>query len=272
MTTIEVNGIHLSYQLSGHGPLVLLLHGLGSSSADWQQQVRALEDDHRVLRCDLRGHGDSEKPAGRYDIALFAEDVAQLLRRVDAGPADVVGISMGGMIALQLAVDHPELVRRLVIVNTGAEVVPRSLAQRLMVWQRLLMARLLPMTSTAGVVAKRLFPKPEQDGLRQQFESSWGRNDRGAYFRSLQAIVGWSVIDALGEVEQPTLYVSGDRDYTPLAVKEQCAMRMPDARVALVEDSGHATPIDQPEVFNELVLNFLATKVENAAAPALRAG
>jgi 3-oxoadipate enol-lactonase len=256
MPVVEINGSRMHYEERGRGPQLLLLHGLGSCASDWEHQIGALATDFRVLCCDLRGHGLSDKPEGPYSIAGFAHDVAALLEALHVERTHVVGVSMGGMVALQLAADRPELVRRLVIVNSAAEVVPRGW-QWALVWQRLAMLRLTGMARMARMVGKRLFPRPEQRWLRDTFEARFAANDKRAYTSALHAIVGWSVSERLPDIAAPALWISGDRDYTPPAVKERFVRAMPNAELRVIADSGHATPADQPEAFNRLVLEFL---------------
>ena len=117
MPTIRVHGIDLYYEVHGAGQPVLLIHGLGSSTRDWDLQVPALAARFKVITFDVRGHARSEKPKQRYSVKLFADDTAALIRALDIAPVHVIGISMGGMIAFQLAVDSPGLVRSLVIVK-----------------------------------------------------------------------------------------------------------------------------------------------------------
>ena len=121
MPYLPVDDTRLYYDERGEGPPLLLVHGLGSSSRDWFEQVSHFADRYRVLRIDLRGHGRSERPPGPYHIAQFARDVAVGLRRLNAAPAHVVGLSMGGMVALELAASAPALVRSLVITNSVAD-------------------------------------------------------------------------------------------------------------------------------------------------------
>lgn len=257
MPILRTNGINLSYYEQGQGEPLLFLHGLGSQGEDWGFQVPFFASSYRVITVDLRGHGASDKPTGPYSVAMMAEDVVGLLDALDVESAHIVGLSMGGMIAFQLVVDRPERVRSLVIVNSGPALVPRNVGEWLRVQQRLLLAGLFGPSRTGVFLSKRLFPKPDQEAIREQFVERWAMNDRDAYVAALRAIVGWSVMDRVDEIRCPVLVVSGDRDYTPQDVKEEYTARIPGARFLLVEDSGHATPIDQSDIFNRSVLKFL---------------
>ena len=258
MATARSNGIALHYQESGTGEPLLLLHGLGSCSDDWEMQLPAFAGRYRVIAPDLRGHGRSDKPPGPYSVPMMAADVAGLLDHLGLAAAHVVGLSMGGMIAFQLAVDCPARVRSLTIVNSGPALVPRTMGEWLRVQQRLLLARFSGPTRTAHFLSRRLFPKPEQEDLRAQFIERWSANDPAAYLASLRALVGWSVLERVGEITCPVLVISGDRDYTPAETKRAYTALMSRARLVIFEDSGHATPIDQAERFNACVLEFLA--------------
>src|SRR5689334_6959438 len=107
--SVHLGDIDTAYELNGAGAPVVLVHGLGSSGRDWEAQIAALAPRYRVLTYDVRGHGSTSKPRGPYTIPQFANDLAALMDALDHKPAHVVGISMGGMIAFQLAVDRPDL-------------------------------------------------------------------------------------------------------------------------------------------------------------------
>lgn len=257
MPFLHVGDVELYYETEGQGEPLVLIHGLGSSCRDWEYQVPFFAQEHRVVAVDVRGHGRSDKPPGPYNMALFARDVAGLLEGLEAAPAHVVGISMGGMIAFQLAVDRPDLVRSLVVVNSMPDMVVRTWQQRLAVWQRMVIAPLLGMKKMAEVLGGRLFPKLEQGELRAEFVKRWEENDPRAYREALKAITGWSVSDRLSGIECPVLVVSGDEDYTPVELKAAYVNRLPRAELVVIEDSRHGTPVDQPEAFNRAVAAFL---------------
>ena len=257
MPRIRIDDTELHYEDTGQGPLLLLIHGLGSSTRDWEKQVPYLSQRFRVITFDVRGHGRSDKPPGPYSIPLFAADTAELLKVLENGPAHVVGISMGGMIAFQLAVSAPELVKSLVIVNAGPEMIVRTLREQIQVFQRHLIVRILGMHKMGEVLSQRLFPQPEHAELRKAFVERWAKNDPRAYRHAMKAIVGWSVVDQLRYIRCATLVITSDEDYTPVSLKEAYVARMPNAELSVIRDARHAVPVERPEQFNQVLLAFL---------------
>jgi pimeloyl-ACP methyl ester carboxylesterase len=252
--------LDLAYGEAGHGPPLLLLHGLGSSRNDWLMQLLVLIPRYRTVVVDLRGHGLSPKPPGPYRMELLAADVARLLARLDAHPAHVIGISLGGAVAQQLALDFPDLARSLILVNTAARFISSDWRQRLMGLRRVAGVYLGGMDRTAQAVADRLFPWPEQAALRRETAQRIAGNDLRAYRATLWAIARFDGRSRLDQIACPTLVVAGDRDTTvPLAAKRLLAEHIPNSRLEIVAGSGHATPIDQPEAFNRVMLRFLET-------------
>lgn len=260
MAFFEHDGCSLHYEEYGQGTPVLLLHGLGSSGLDWEYQIPALAARHRVITLDIRGHGRSDKPRERYSIKGFSADVEALIEHLHLEPVHVVGLSMGGMIGFQLAVDHPQWLRSLCIVNSGPQVKVRS-ANDLWQWfKRWSLARLLSMQALGQALGKLLFPRPDQADLRHKIAERWARNDKRAYLASFDAIVGWGVQERLSRISCPTLVISGDCDYTPVAVKEAYVKLIRNARLVVIDNSRHATPLDQPEAFNSTLLEFIAAQ------------
>jgi 3-oxoadipate enol-lactonase len=258
MPKVRINDIDLYYESTGEGQPVLLIHGLGSSTRDWEPQTAAFSTHYRVVAFDVRGHGQSDKPPGPYSIPLFTADTVELIRSLGIGPSHVVGISMGGMIAFQLAVDTPDLVKNLVIVNSGPEMIVRTLRERLNVLQRSLLIQVFGMRKIGEVLSSRLFPKPEQEPIRQMFVARWSENDRRAYIESFRGLLGWSVSDRLHSIICPTLVIASDEDYTPVSTKEKYIERLPRAELIVIEDARHAVTAERPEEFNKVVLDFLA--------------
>jgi 3-oxoadipate enol-lactonase len=258
MPTLLANNINLYYEIHGEGQPLVFIHGLGSTTRDWEFQVSEFSKSYKVVTFDLRGHGQSDKPAGPYSMAMFAADTLGLLRALGIDAAHLVGLSLGGGIAFQLAVDAPKALKTVTIVNSAPEMVVRSFKDKVSIWQRQAIVRLLGMRKMGEVLSTRLFIKPEQGALRQAFVARWAENDQRAYLNSLRAMVGWSVTARLGSIQSPTLVIAADQDYTPLSVKEAYTAKIPNAQLIIISDSRHATPIEQPQQFNLALQKFLA--------------
>jgi 3-oxoadipate enol-lactonase len=258
MDFIELSGGRFGYICTGQGTPVLLLHGLGSSLLDWQPQIDHLSRSFRVYALDLRGHGRSEPLRARLRLADLAEDVAEFIRAKEIEPCFVVGISMGGMIGFQLLASHPDIARGFVAINSTPSFPLDSFALRCRLALRLLLIRLLGLRALGWLLARKLFPHAGQAALRAQTAARIAGNDRTSYLHALRAIPGWSAWPALENVATPMLIVSGDRDYTPLAYKRDYVRKLRNARLVVIEDSGHATPLDQPTRLNAVLERFLA--------------
>lgn len=259
MTTIRTGDVKLYYEEMGQGEPLLLLHGLGSSTEDWAFQMEPFSRHFRVIAVDMRGHGRSTKPPGPYTISMFAADVAAFLKVLQIPSVHILGISLGGMIAFQLAVNAPEKVKSLIIVNSVPSMIVSSFVDRWQLWQRLAIVELMGMRRMGEYLAPRLFPKPEQAELRQEIIQRWAKNDKQAYLAAMRSFVGWDVTGQLAGIGCPTLVISAEEDYWPLSDKEAYTAQIPNARLLVVADSRHATPVDQPEVFNTAVLDFLSS-------------
>lgn len=258
MPTISCNGINLYYEVNGQGQPLLFIHGLGSSTRDWESQVPEFSQSHQVITFDLRGHGQSDKPSGPYSIPLMAADTAALLKALGIQSAHVVGISLGGGVAIQLALDAPELVKTLVVVNSGPAMGTSAADARKEIEGRVALVQQYGMRAMGEALGPRLFPKPEHASLRQTFVERWAENDPRAYVDALLALADWNVIDQIKSIRCPTLVIAADQDYTPVALKEAYIKLMPDARLIVIPDSRHATPIERPQQFNETLKQFLA--------------
>jgi 3-oxoadipate enol-lactonase len=258
MTFARLNDLNLHYQQHGRGEPLVLLHGLGSSSYDWEFQVPAFSKYYRVVAPCLRGFGDSDKPAGPYSIAQYARDVIGLLDHLGIGRCHVLGFSMGGAIAFQMAVDQPERLHSLIVVNSQPSFELDHWRKHLMVITRIGMASVLGMERMTRYVAKRLFPLPDQQHLRDRMMERQAKNNKASYLAALQALAGWSVKDRIQQLYLPTLVVAGEHDYSPLAEKQGYVRLIPNARLEVIRGTRHGTLFEKPDEVNRVVLDFLS--------------
>ena len=257
MPKLQTNNINLYYEIHGEGQPLVLIHGLGSSTRDWEFQVTELAKSYKVVTCDLRGHGQSDKPAGPYSVLMFALDVFGLLQSLSIPFAHIVGISLGGAIAFQFAIDYPTMVKTLTIVNSAPTLGDPEQA-RPEVERRVGIVQQLGMRAMGQALAPNLFPKPEHAAIRETFVERWAENDPRAYIEATRSMLGWNVVGKLGSIHCPTLVIAADQDYSPVAVKEMYVKLMPNAQLVVISDSRHATPLERPAEFNAALVKFLA--------------
>jgi len=189
---------------------------------------------------------------------MFAQDVAELLESIEINSINVVGFSIGGMIAFQLAVDHPNMIKRLVIVNSNVEIPVDSFKIKFQYFIYDLKMRFTTMKKIGLTRAYELFPKPEQEELRSQRIERFAENDKKAYINSIMAVKGWSVRDQLHKIKCPTLIIGSDEDYTPISVREEFTALIPNAKLVVIKDARHVVAIEKPKEFNEILMSFLS--------------
>ena len=253
------NGISLEYRDQGEGEVILLLHGLGSTKADWERQYEYFSQSYRVLAPDFRGHGNSSKPASKsnYGVKLCAEDITLLMAQLNISEAIVVGFSMGGAVAFELAVSHLDLVKKMIIVNTAPDFNNLGWFGIKMVIERTLALKFKGMEPLAKKVATGMFPEEHQKDLREEFYSRARKNDVNAYYQSFRTLMRWGIGEKIKNIKVPTLVIASENDYTPVSLKENYARKMMNARVEVIKNSRHGVTMDQPEDFNRIILNFI---------------
>lgn len=244
-------------QRQGEGPPLLLLHGLGADHQDWREVMPHLTGRYRVVAPDLRGCGASPRGPGPYTPWQMARDIEALMRAEGITHAPVVGHSMGGAVAMSLALLAPERVSRLVIANSVPSFRPRRPRELGEIALRLLMIALLGPRRLGALMARRNFPRPEQSALRALVEARSARNKRCVYMASLLALTRWSVRPRLQEITMPALVIASERDYVPVDDVRRFAEALPDGRFEMVPGAHHGLPLERGALFAELLRDFL---------------
>jgi 3-oxoadipate enol-lactonase len=258
MPTLDINSAQIFYQESGGGYPLLMLHGLGSSGADWWFQMPCFAPQYRLILPNLRGHKHSSALRGPVSAYTLAADMAQLLDELNISAAHVLGLSLGGLVAQLLAIHFPQKVNKLILVNTFARLWPTSLHEAYILARRAMVSRFLPPGTTAKVVARDLFPRHDQAALRDEVLKRVGTNDVVSYRHLVAAIRQFDSRPQLNRIAAATLLITGDRDeVVPRSCQQQLVRGIRKVQWHIVRDSGHATPVDQPEEFNRVVLEYL---------------
>jgi len=240
-------------------PAVLLLHGLGVDGSSWGYQIPPLsEAGFRPIAPDLPGFGRSVAAAGRWTIAKVTGDVVRFVVGLTGKPVVVVGLSLGGTIALQIALDYPQWVEKLVLANTFACLRPQRFDEMGYLLGRFVVANLRGKEYQAGMVARRLFPNAEQADLRREITDRILLADQRIYREAMQSLALFDVRHRLAEIQVPTLVISGQRDTTvPLFNQRVLVQRIPGARQVIIPDAGHAVIVDQVAAFNRELIGFV---------------
>ncbi len=260
MPSFTRSGLRLWFEVEGEGPPVLLLHGIGASSGEWDLQRPALLPGHSLIRLDLRGHGRSD--ANRwYRIEDLAGDAGSLLAHLGMPAAHVIGHSLGGAVALALALDRPAAVRSLTLANTFARWRPAGAGQRRRAVRRMTLLARGDLPALNAFIVEGMFPGPTLEPLRvgalDRLNGNLRPDSRLVLWRTLLAIGRFDVRGRLGRISAPTLVVIAGRDSTVAPVcSDELAMGIPYARRLHLPAAGHGLPMEYPDVFNAAWLDF----------------
>jgi pimeloyl-ACP methyl ester carboxylesterase len=249
-------GLSLHYLERGRGEPLLLIHGLGCSGADWAFQVAAFEKRFRVIIPDLPGSGHSPPPRGEYTIDGFASALWALLDHLDVSRTNIIGFSLGGAVALEMAAERPESVPRLGLINSLATYRPNDWRKWLETYGSATLVRLLGMRRAAWLLALRLFPEPWQRAMRDHAAAAVGAVPASSYLGAGLALARWAIIDRLDRLTSRTLLIAAENDFTPLAEKLALAAKLK-ADIVVVRGSRHGTPFDSVEATNASLLALL---------------
>lgn len=243
-------------------PCVILLHGLGATSESWAFQIPVLAaKGFRVLVPDIRGFGKSTYPGTSHSIKDLAGDIIHIMDHESIDSAHLVGISMGGAIALQLGCDFSHRFEKLVLVNTFAHLRPKSLKSRVYFMIRFFLVHILGLQAQAGFVANRLFPDPDQEYLRHTFIEQIMQSDPRGYRASMRALTRLNLSERLNGIPHQTLIITGENDFTvPRPTQRQLADKIPRARHILIPGAGHAVSVEKPDEFNKILIDFFCDK------------
>ena len=271
MPFVENLGARIHWDEEGRGAPLLLIMGLGWPSQAWYRSRPLLSEKYRTIALDNRGVGRSEAPSGPYSITQMAADAAAVLNAARVNTAHIFGVSMGGMIAQEFALQYPRKVRSLILGCTAAGG-PQGVRAE---------PAALQVLTTRG-------PDPEQFAKAispfiydPETPAEWIEEDTAvrrkwyppadAYFAQLQAIVAWEAYSRLPQIAAPTLVIHGESDgLVPPENAKLIAARIPGAKLAMIPRASHIFITDQTETAHQVILDFLgaqATRKRERPAP-----
>ena len=252
MSTVRLHG-----RMEGSGPLTVLLHPVGLDGSFWGALPAALAAKRRVLSLDLAGHGASPAVARPRPIETYADDVAAAIREAGGGPAAVVGLSFGSMVAQMVAIRHPGLVSALVPCGSGGTFAEEI---RPMLRERGLLAERGGMQAVVDATLDRWFnpefrTDPKVEHVRQRLLS----DDVAGWSAGWHAISGLDATPHLGAIRVPTLVIAGEKDLAtaPAVTEATIARGVPNARFTVLPSAPHMMQIECEAAYTDAVASFL---------------
>jgi 3-oxoadipate enol-lactonase len=261
--TVAVNGIDIYYDQRGEGPDLVLIMGLGAHSGAWALNAPELAKRYRVTTFDNRGAGRTSAPDEPYSIRQMADDTAALIKALGIERAHVLGASMGGMVAQELAINYGSLINRLVIACSRAKA--GELRRKVAMAQRALWESGLPRDAIAaiqqpwGSTSARLQDERTPLELLALQALDPYPIEKHAYLRQLDATMEHDTLDRLKRISAPTLVLVGAEDIlTPPFESIEIAREIPGAELRIMARGGHGFSGEYPAEFNKTVLEFLS--------------
>lgn len=249
MPKLNRDGVNIYYEVHGQGPVILLTHGYSATAQMWRGQIAPFSQKHTLVLWDMRGHGQSDYPQdqAQYSEEATVGDMQALLDEVGAKTAVVGGLSLGGYMSLAFYRAHPERVSSLLIIDTGPGFKNDEAREG---WNK---------------YARETADRFEQQGLAPLQSASRERST--AAHRSADGLVRAGrgmltqrddrVMRVLPEIKVPSLIVVGSEDKPFLNASDYMAAKIPGSQKVVIPGAGHAANIDQPDIFNRAVLDFL---------------
>lgn len=264
MPQIKVNGVTINYEAYGAGDeTIVFSHGYLMNHRMFDDQINMLKDRYRIIAYDHRCHGGSEvytQPFGMYDLM---EDGAAVVDKLVGGPVHWMGMSTGGYVGLRLMIRRPDLIKSMVLMDTGAH---KESAESLKAYNQMLLAvrlfgiRPIHKRALTILMGEKFRTDPSRKAQLEEWTRSILSLNYKAIYRFGKAIFGRdSVLDKLAAIDTPTLILVGDKDVaTPPHHSEDMLAQFPNAHLTLIADAGHSAPVEEPDAVNAAIEAFLA--------------
>lgn len=255
---IMAGSIKTTYLSAGDGAPVVCLHGAGAGAVTWYPSIGEISKNFQVIAPDIVGYGESDKPDASYDRPYFSAWLKEFLVSLNVHKAHIVGLSQGGSIALQFVLDNPEIVGKLVLVDSGSLGAQPSLPSFLgMLW-----LNVFPSPLASRFYSRYILFNPDNRDPnlgRYSVEVIKSQGGKSAFQQGRGAAVSAIPEDSLRQIENDTLIIWGQKDQLfAVAHGEAAAKVIPHSRLYCIPDAGHLPLMDQPEVFNKAILDFLS--------------
>lgn len=267
MPIVNVGDINIYYEVHGDGEPLLLIMGLSGDMTSWIFQIPEFSRKYRVIAFDNRGVGQSDAPDVPYSTAMMADDTAGLLDALGVERAHIMGLSMGGMIAQELALKYPQRVKSLILATTAARLyswATHILGTMLRLDQEGVNRETLTTLRLSWWFTDKVFDNPElvRTVIDTMLANPYPQSVHG-HARQFAAATEHDTRERIGKITAPTLVLVGKEDILlPVKMSEELAAGIPNAELVVLEGGGHLFSVEIADKFNLAVLEFLS-KVEN---------
>ncbi len=239
----------MKIQKYGSGFPIVFIHGAGGSALSWAFQRPHFERANTVILVELPGHGNSQGPS-LASIAGYADSLKRTLDENAVGPAFIAGHSMGGAVAIDLAMRHPDLAWGIILIGTGA---------RLKVYPEILEGILSDKEKTARMIVDTAFSPSFPAGLKEKVFTEYMKNDAKTIYNDFSACDDFNVMGRLNILSVPSLVICGTEDrFTPFKYSQYLSGNIKGARLVPVEGAGHMVMIEKPAEVNSAIQTFIS--------------
>ena len=254
---VTIQSVKTAYLSAGDGYPIIFLHGAGAGAVTWYPSIGSVSEKFQVIVPDIIGYGESDKPDAPYDRPFFSKWLKGFLKELKISRAHIVGLSQGGAIALQFAIDNPEMVDKLILVDSGG------------------LGAKVPFWALIGTVWMNNFPSFQANRFNSPFilhkpanrdpnHSLYsiavlkGKGGKNAFRQGRGSAVSKIAVELLQQIKNETLIIWGKNDKLfPIEYGEMATKIIPNSKFHPIQDAGHLPFMDQPEIFNKTLMDFL---------------
>ena len=261
MPTININNSNINFEEEGSGETIVFAHSMLFNLRMFDNQVDHLKDDFRCVRFDFRGQGKSEVAESGYDLDSLTDDVAKLIESLHCNPCHFVGFSMGGMVGMKLAVEHPNLVKSLILIDTSSEIQDDMIRNRAMLW----VAKYIGIKVLANKIVSMFFSSnflkdKKNKPVVKLYKKYFLANDPKGIVKTVKGVLFRKrFTESLGSVTQPTMIIVGENDELTDSKKSKILKEnIKQSQLEIIPRAGHLAPVEEPELVNRIIRNFIS--------------
>ncbi len=247
----KLNDIELYYEIHGKGDPIIFIHGWADDCSIWKHYIESFARKYKVIVYDHRGHGRSDKPEGNYSIKTLANDLYALTQRLDLGKVTLVGHSMGGMTVLVFALDHPNVIQKLVLVGACAKMPILNSIMGIMRY-------IIPYKKFLRLSQKSGYYKPSEQLIKRSMDMAMNTSKYAAYESLKEMTQHYDIRREVSNIEVPTLIIVGEKDKNmPVTLSQYLNKEIKGSILQVIANSGHTVMVEKPNEFGQALEKFI---------------